>query len=160
MSEELEQYLLKSKAKRDKLKKIAEKFESRSKKHNLETFPNITPKRFKKYEESVSRNLIQIFIGDPKKKYRSASQPKKRGLASIYNIPKQTASKTLKLPPMKRNYFKDNPSQPTENPSLPSHNTSNETSPSLNFSLPSKPFKLHYFNPSLLTPVLKQKYLN
>lgn len=152
MTEELEQYLQSTKLKREKLKKLANKIEI-SKKSTF--FPNLSPKRFKKFEQNISSNLYHMFNPSDSlitSSHRSQSHPKKRLISDIYSIPIQKAKKSMKLPPVKPKSYRRSPTF---------HEASEETSPSMNSSqISSKFIKLHYFHPSLLTPVLHSKYLN
>ena len=153
MTEELEKYLQSTKLKREKLKKLANKIES-SKKSTF--FPNLSPKRFKKFEQNISSNLYHMFNPSDSlisSSHRSQSHPKKRLISEIYSIPVHKTKKSIKLPPVKPKSYRRSPTLQAE--------ASEETSPSISTSqFSSKFIKLHYFHPSLLTPVLRSKYLN
>jgi hypothetical protein len=111
MTEELQEYLKRSKESRAKLTKLAKQVESVNNSFSLSPNPNdsdyFKPKRFKDFEENMSKDLQKIFRRESLFKHpivKSRSSCKRTNqIASIYNYIRNRSKIPAVLPPVKQN---------------------------------------------------------
>lgn len=166
MTEELKAYLVKSKPSRKKLRIIAKSYEKclNTKSNHLKIkkkiidFPDISPMRFKSFEEMINKDLQKIFnpkqsfLQKPKKR-RCLSYNKKR-INSVIDLQKPAQKNLSFLPSIKK--FKK-----LSVPNLPTEESLIEKASDLSTRLSSSPKKTinsrANIKKMLLIPVLKLK---
>lgn len=162
MTDELKSYLDQSRESRHRLNTIARKMHKpldfvQPIPEISDDFPELSPIRFKRFKESMNKDLQRLFLSedaiiDTHKKQRSLSFAKRK-VFSVYHVSKPMMKKLSILPPIKRMKEINVPERLLGGKYM---ENSLETSPTINsFQTPKRSFNTRYeVKKQLLIPIL------